>query len=101
LAAAALAAQAIAHVGGVRQMMPHRSLAAIRGMAVAFMGVDVLVVVSLIGLLLVRDQWPPKVVQRYFPLTGRWAWGVLVAAVILAYFALGPGFLLIYTLMRK
>src|SRR5438552_1969234 len=101
LAIAALAAQWVARIGGPHQMLPHRSPATLRGMAVAFMGADVLVVVALIGLLLVRDQWPPKVVERYFPLTGRWAWGVLLAAVVLAYFALGPSFLLIYTLLRK
>src|SRR5207249_1788743 len=101
LAVAAAAAQGITRIGGLHQMMPHRSPAAIRGMAVAFMGVDVLVVVALIGLLLVRDQWPPKLIERYFPLTARWSWTILMAVVILAYFALGPGFLFLFTLLRK
>jgi len=101
LALAAAAGQGITRMGGVRHMMPHRSPAAIRGLAVAFMGVDVLVVVALIGLLLVRDQWPPKTIERYFPLTARWSWGILLVVVILAYFALGPGFLFLFTLLRK
>src|SRR5947199_3474892 len=101
LALAAEAAQGIARVGGLRKMMPHRSPAALRGMAVAFMSVDVLVVAALIGLLLVRDQWPPKIIERYFPLTARWSWTILMAVVILAYFALGPGFLFLFTLLRQ
>ena len=101
LAAAAVAARAISHLGGVRQIMPHRSPAALRGMAVAFMGVDVLVVAALIALLLVKDSWPPKSIERFLPVTARWSWRILLAIVILAYFALGPSFLFIYTLLRK
>src|SRR5262245_28160467 len=86
LSVAALAAHWVARAGGLHQMMPHRTPATLRGMAVAFMGVDVLIVAALIGLLLVRDQWPPKFIERYSPLTGRWAWGVLLAAIALAYF---------------
>src|SRR5207248_6433272 len=101
LAVAAMAAQWLARTGSVRQMLPHRSPAALRGMAVAFMGVDVLVVAALIGLLLVRDSWPPKSIERFLPVTARWSWRILLAIVILAYFALGPSFLFIYTLLRK
>jgi hypothetical protein len=81
--------------------IPTRSVVAMRGLAIAFMGSDVLIVFGLITLLISRDRFPPKAIQGLFPLSGKWLWYTLFSLVVIAYVSLGPVFLLVLAKMRR